>query len=428
MDTSSKRAHDRVVPDQNTVRKAHRLQRTLEAVELIHSTLDIKELTSIILEIIRTEIPVQRVSVFSVDRKQNAVRSLVAQGVDGESIVLPIGSGIAGVVAETGQAVDAPDAYAHPNFNSTFDGVSGFHTVDILALPIRGSKGDVTGVLELLNRRHPFRQDDLEFLQELSVFIGLALENAALHEELRYKARLEEEVARTREWLQQMDRLVLVNEVLSTVLNELTVTGNVVTRQTGAIKSDPNVTEDTLRKLEFIESANTRSTEAIRSFLRFANRIEDDRAPIDVRELIRTTVAFRRAQWMLNSIDVQVKVDNNVPPVIGSYNKVQQALLHIIKNAEDAVTSRSDDRRIVIQASLSPNGRRVRIDVRDNGDGIQTEIYERVFEPFFSAREIDGRTGLGLSIANRVVQEHEGEITFETTVGQGTLFTITLPV
>ena len=74
------------------------------------------------------------------------------------------------------------------------------------------------GVLELLNRRHAFRQEDREFLQEVSVFIGLALENAALHEELRYKTRLEEEVARSRERLLQMDRLVLVNEVLSTVL------------------------------------------------------------------------------------------------------------------------------------------------------------------------------------------------------------------
>src|SRR2546428_12147702 len=161
METSTRRVHDQIVPDQNIVRKAYRLQRTLEAAELLHSTLDIKDLTAIILEIIRTEVPVQRVSAFVVDRKQNVVRSLVAQGVDGEGIVLPMGNGIAGLVAETGQAVDAPDAYSHPNFNSTFDGILGFHTTDILALPIRGSKGDVNGVLELLNRRHSFRQEDL---------------------------------------------------------------------------------------------------------------------------------------------------------------------------------------------------------------------------------------------------------------------------
>jgi signal transduction histidine kinase len=422
---AARRVRDLIQPDRTIARKAYRLQRTLEAAELLHSTLNIKQLTSIILDIIRSEVPVQRVTAFVVDRKEDVVRSLVAQEVDQDPIVTPIGRGIAGIVAETGQTVDAPDAYAHPKFNARYDGILGFHTTDILALPLRGSKGDVNGVLELLNRRHAFRQEDLEFLQEVSVFIGLALENAALHEEMQHKARLEEEVARSRERLSQMDRLVLVHEVLCTVLNELTAAGNVVTRQTAGIRMDPQVTANLIRHVEFIEAANARSTEAIRNFLNFAQKPGGGRETVDIPELIRDTVALRSAHWAMNSIMVEVSVDD-VPSVKGSYVEIQQALIHVIKNAEDAVTSRPDGRRIQIHAAT--DGRHVRIDVRDNGNGIATEIYERVFEPFFSTKRESGRTGLGLSIAHRVVQEHEGEILFDTDVEQGTVFTMTFPI
>jgi signal transduction histidine kinase len=260
----------------------------------------------------------------------------------------------------------------------------------------------------------------------VSVFIGLALENATLHQELQEKTRLEEEVARSRERLLQMDRMVLVNEVLATVLEELAVTGKVVARQTDAIKSDPQVTPNIVRNLEFIEQSNARSTEAIRRFLKFARGLDNNHTPLNVRELVRNTVAFRRAQWALNAIDADVQIDE-LPMINGSFAKLQQALIHIIKNAEDAVASRESNRRIGIHAHLSHNGRHIRIDVRDNGSGIPTELYERIFEPFFTTPENAGRTGLGLSIANRVIQEHEGEIVFETTVGEGSLFTILLP-
>jgi signal transduction histidine kinase len=428
METAARRrAYDLVEPDQDTVYKAHRLQRTLEAAELLHSTLDIKQLTSIILDIIRSEMPVERVTAFVVDRNTNVLRSLVAQGVDGDSITTPMGMGIAGYVASTGRAANVPDAYADPQFDPTSDQKLGFRTHDILALPIRSAQGEVTGVLELLNRRHPFRRDDLEFLQDVSVFIALALENAGLHEELRSKARLEEEVARSRERLGQMDRLVLTNEVLYTVMNEMSAAANIIVRQTAMMKNDPIVADNILPNIQFIEAAMARSTEAIRSFLEFAQKQKGDRGPVDVRDLVRNTIAFRSAQWSIDAIDIAVQLDE-IPAIQGSYGELQQALIHIIRNAEDAVTTRESDRRIGIHVHISRNARNVAIDVKDNGGGIPTEIYERIFEPFFSTRSKAVRTGLGLSIASRIIQEHGGEIAFDTTFGQGSVFTIELPI
>src|SRR5262249_13721678 len=139
-----------------------RLNRLLDAAILLNSTLELKEMTEIILEIVRDQVPIERVTVFRVDRGLQLVRSLVAQEVPQE-IVLPIGSGIAGVVAATGELLDITDAYADPRFNSSFDRILNYHTNDLLAMPIVNGKGHVVGVLELLNRTRPISASDVEF-------------------------------------------------------------------------------------------------------------------------------------------------------------------------------------------------------------------------------------------------------------------------
>ncbi|MBI4471517.1 MAG: GAF domain-containing sensor histidine kinase [Acidobacteria bacterium] len=422
---TARRIRDSIEPTPSIASQAYRLQRTLEAARLLHSTLDLKQLTAIILEIVRNEVPVDRVSAFVVDRKENVLRSLIAQGVDGP-LSTPIGEGIAGFVAETCQALDVQDAYADARFNPDFDRLLGYRTNDIFALPILSHEGNVIGVLELLNRKHPIRQEDREFLQDVSVFIGLALENSRMHEEAQHRARLEEELVRTRERLAQIDRLVLIGEVLSTVMNELTTPASVVLRHAALLKLDPGVTAGMLRNIGIIESATTRSQEAVSTFLEFIQKQKGERGPVDVTGLVEQTIASRAPQWVLDRIEVDQRLEAT-PPIVGNYAELQQALIHLIKNAEDAMTSREGERRLAIR--LSHDARQgIRIDIQDSGEGIFTELYERIFEPFFSTKRDMVRAGLGLTIANRIIQEHNGEILFETTPGQGSTFTIELPV
>src|SRR3972149_9284402 len=129
---TARRSRDSIEATPGLARDAYRLQRTLEAARLLHSTLNIRQLTAIILEIIRNEVPVDRVSAFVVDTKKNVLRSLIAQGVVGP-MSMPVGAGIAGFVAETRQALDVEDAYADPRFNPEFDRMLGYRTNDILA-------------------------------------------------------------------------------------------------------------------------------------------------------------------------------------------------------------------------------------------------------------------------------------------------------
>src|SRR5215831_11032579 len=111
----------RVEPTQQDIfRSAERLHRILEASTLLNSTLDINELTRIILRIVRQEVGIDRGTVFVVERQKNLVRSVAAQDVKNE-ILMPIGTGVAGTVAATGEVIDIPNVYADPRFDSTYD-------------------------------------------------------------------------------------------------------------------------------------------------------------------------------------------------------------------------------------------------------------------------------------------------------------------
>src|SRR5215510_5831762 len=97
---------------QEAIRSIARLHRILEASKLLNSTLDLAELTTIILRIVRDEVGTDRGTVFVLDRSRRQLHSLVAQGLEGKELVIPVGKGIAGTVAATGETVDIPDAYA----------------------------------------------------------------------------------------------------------------------------------------------------------------------------------------------------------------------------------------------------------------------------------------------------------------------------
>jgi sigma-B regulation protein RsbU (phosphoserine phosphatase) len=181
------------------IRNVGRLRRILEAVKLLNSTIDLSELTSIILKIVREEVGVDRGTVFVIDMGRRELRSVVAQGVEDSEIRVPIGNGIAGTVAANGEIIDILDAYSDSRFNPSFDTTLEYRTRDIYCMPIINRDGSIVGVLELLNRKAQFQEDDMEFLRDVSVHVGLALENAWFHRQLVEKKKIEQELVLARE-------------------------------------------------------------------------------------------------------------------------------------------------------------------------------------------------------------------------------------
>jgi sigma-B regulation protein RsbU (phosphoserine phosphatase) len=180
-------------------RQITKLSLLFEATRLLNSTLDLSELLELILRIARTEVKAERASVFLVDHKRNELWSIVASGLDHQEIRIPLGTGVAGRVAGTGEVINVEDAYSLAFFDSSFDQKFGYQTRSLLCLPIRHSSGSIVGVVELLNSHSGrFSAEDSDFLTRLSGHMAMALENARLHRDSIEKQRHEKELGLAR--------------------------------------------------------------------------------------------------------------------------------------------------------------------------------------------------------------------------------------
>jgi phosphoserine phosphatase RsbU/P len=185
-----------IASSQHTLQK---LSILVESSKAMSSTLDLSELLARILDIAKSQTDAERGTLFLVDDKAAEIWSLIAHGLEKQEIRLPLGKGIAGHVAKTGDIVNIPDAYADPRFNPDVDKRTGYHTRNILCLPIRNKAGKIIASLQLLNKKQgSFTEEDADFLLTLSGHMALALENAQLHQQLLDKERMERELALAR--------------------------------------------------------------------------------------------------------------------------------------------------------------------------------------------------------------------------------------
>jgi len=177
-----------------------KLRFLMEATKALASTLDLGELLGRILEVAKSQAGAERGTLFLVDDKTEEIWSLIAHGIEQREIRLPLGRGIAGHVAKTGEILNIPDAYSDPRFDRDVDARTGYRTRSLLCLPIRNKRGKIIAALQLLNKQSgPFAAEDIDFLLAISDHMALALENAQLHRALLEKERLEREMALARD-------------------------------------------------------------------------------------------------------------------------------------------------------------------------------------------------------------------------------------
>ena len=154
-------------------------------------------------------------------------------------------------------------------------------------------------------------------------------------------------------------------------------------------------------------------------FSRFARLPAPDRTAVAPEDLVQSVLALFAAPP--SAVEIVREVAPGLPPVHADREQVLQLLLNLVGNALDALPAGG---RIVVSARRE--GARVAISVADSGAGIPPEDLARVFEPYFTTKA--GGTGLGLAIAQRIAEEHGGELTAESAPKRGATFTLRLPI
>ena len=126
-------------------------------------------------------------------------------------------------------------------------------------------------------------------------------------------------------------------------------------------------------------------------------------------------------------IDLENHIPPNLPKIFGNKTKLQQVFVNLISNARDALNAQTDVREKQISIHCERDENTIRIQINDNGIGIDEKIQSRIFDSFFSTKTDKQGTGLGLSIARTIIADHKGQVNFSSTPGEGTSFIVRLP-
>jgi signal transduction histidine kinase len=189
----------------------------------------------------------------------------------------------------------------------------------------------------------------------------------------------------------------------------------------GANPEDPRT-----RLLEKIERQTFRAAKIVNGLLNLSRQsgaAPTDRAPVDMNAVVNDVLGLLEHQLETGKVMIRRELAPKPPVVDGIEYKLQQVLLNLFLNARDAMPRGG---WLAVSTRIADN--QVIVEVADTGSGIPSEQLSRIYDPFFTTKSIGQGTGLGLSIAYGIVREHDGSMQVESAVGQGTRFTLRLPV
>lgn len=187
-------------------------------------------------------------------------------------------------------------------------------------------------------------------------------------------------------------------------------------------RSDPDLPRRSLWRLETLRSEAVRLDNTLEAFMRLTGRHELDLTRTDMNELLGHLVEFFAPQARGSNIQLRVSLADEALFCLVDTDLMQQALMNIVLNAQQAMPEGGE---LIVRSARGADGM-ARVDIADTGVGIAREVIDKIWQPYYSTRK--GGSGLGLPTAERIVQEHQGQISVSSQLDRGTNFTIRLPL
>ena len=388
---------------------AEEFQRLLEISTRLSSTLNLDELLSLVMEVSTQLTDTTKASILLVDQQTGLLH--FAASTDGEvpkDLVVPLDNSIAGWVVNNGRSVIVGDVQADNRFYDNIDKNMAHTTRSMLAVPLITSKG-IIGALEVLNKLEdaPYTDQDVALMEALASQSAVAIVNARL--------------------FQQSDLIAEIMHELKTPLMAVRSASELLLRPDFPPEQHGSV-------LQMIQRESARLSNMTKDFLDYSRlesgRMQLEKTIVDLPVIISDIIHISQPQASERGITIETYLDEAIPApdsprqIIGDNDRLKQVMLNLVSNA---TKYNRENGRIVIRVKV--NTTTIEVSVTDTGKGISEEYLSHLFERFYRIPGSNAEgSGLGLSIAKKLVEEHDGRMTVESQLDEGSTFTITLPL
>lgn len=386
------------------------LARLLQISQRLSSTLRLDELLSLVMDVATELTHTETASILLVNRSTGQLHFAAStRGEVLQDIVVPLDNSIAGWVVRHGRSLILDDVQTDERFYANVDEDLAFVTRSMLAVPLVTSQG-IIGALEVINKQDDahYTGQDVALMEALASQSAVAIMNAHL--------------------FSQSDLIAEIMHEIKTPLMAISAASELLTR--------PEIPQEKHADLvAMIKKESNRLSKMTKDFLDFARlesgRMRLARAAVLVPQIIADVVQLSQAQAAARGIEIVTQLAPDLPTassqtaVIGDADRLKQVLLNLVSNA---IKYNVVNGRITLSASRTAS--EVQMSVADTGPGIEPEDIGHLFERFYripGSESAEG-SGLGLSVAQKIVEEHHGRIEVASVVGQGTTFTIYLPI
>ena len=397
-----------------------------EASRLLCSVLDLDTLLESCLSIVTSISRSERVSIMLVDesgemviRKARGIREDIVH-----SVRVRPGEGISGIVAREGKPlrnVDLElDGREDPDLSRNYTSKA------FLSVPVY-RKDKVIGVLNVTNRQvdEPFSDDEMDIISILANQAAVAIENAELYTNLEKTLN---QIKATQEQLIRSEKLASLGQLAAGIAHEI---NNPLAIISGCAQllSILAAKKEKLTELDFKEISRDldtiiRETEhcgrLTDNLLQFSRKAPQEAKPTDINELLKQILSLVENQANLRNIKVMKRLGHGLPAVMVDHGQIRQVFLNMLLNAAQAMP---DGGTLCITTRQTSS---IEVIFQDTGVGIPEESLKDIFDPFFTTKK-EG-VGLGLFISQTIIERHKGSINVESRAGEGTTFTISLPV
>ncbi len=228
--------------------------------------------------------------------------------------------------------------------------------------------------------------------------------------------------------LMQAGKLAAIGQLAAGVAHEINNPLTAINANAQMLKMVMPVEDENFESVDLIVRAGERAAKVVRGLLDFARQEQYSFTTGDVTESIQEGLDLVNYQLQSAKITVTKDFDESLPLIVASWEHLKSVWLNLLLNARDALLHTNDNRQLEVIARANKDGQTVQVVMHDNGKGMTSAETLHIFEPFYTTKGPGQGTGLGLATCHRIIEQHSGEISVASKVGEGTSFLITLPI